>query len=70
MVSMDARPSTAPDAIAVRKWTVEVLISMMVLSMAAIGMRLLSRHIRNQKLWWDDWLCIVAMVSILLQDGM
>lgn len=57
----DAR--SAADAAAVRSWAVKVIISMAVLSAVAVLIRLLSRRIRHQKLWWDDWLCIISMVG-------
>lgn len=43
-------------------WTLQVVISMTVLALLSVGLRLLSRHIKVQKLWWDDWLILFSMV--------
>jgi hypothetical protein len=36
---------------------------MTVLATVAVGLRLLSRHIKAQKLWWDDYMIIFSLVS-------
>ncbi|KAK4165536.1 hypothetical protein QBC43DRAFT_234787 [Cladorrhinum sp. PSN259] len=42
-------------------WTVEVVTSMTVLAVVCVGLRLFSRHLKGQKLWWDDWLLIFSL---------
>ena len=54
-------PGFDPDNI--QPWTVRVISSMTVLAVLAVGMRLSSRHIMGQKLWWDDYMIIFSMVS-------
>lgn len=53
-------PGFDPDNI--QPWTVQVVASMTVLAVVAVGLRLVSRHIMGQKLWWDDWMIIFSMV--------
>lgn len=43
-------------------WTVQVVASMTVLAACCVGLRLLSRHLKGQKLWWDDYLIMFSMV--------
>lgn len=56
-------PGFDPDNI--QPWTVQVVASMTVLAVVAVGLRLVSRHIMGQKLWWDDWMIIFSMVRTL-----
>ncbi|KAJ9148526.1 Integral membrane protein [Pleurostoma richardsiae] len=48
-----------PDTI--QPWTVGVVVSMTVLALLSVGLRLLSRHLKAQQLWWDDWMIIFSM---------
>ncbi|KAL2261102.1 hypothetical protein VTK26DRAFT_4703 [Humicola hyalothermophila] len=43
-------------------WTVQVVASMTALATAAVMLRLLSRHIKGQELWWDDYMIIFSLV--------
>ena len=44
---------------------VGTVIALLILSLIAIGARLLGRFVGNTKLWWDDWLIMLAAVRIL-----
>lgn len=44
-------------------WAIRVIIGMTILSVVTVTVRIISRRMRRQKLWWDDWLCIISMVS-------
>lgn len=37
-----------------------------VISTIAVGLRLAARHQFRIKLWWDDYMCIVALVGMKL----
>ena len=50
----------------IRPWTVKVVVSMTVLALASTILRVVSRHLKAQKLWWDDWLLIFSMVRDLV----
>lgn len=43
-------------------WTVAVVTSVTVLAVVTIGLRLLSRRIKHQQLWWDDKMILFSMV--------
>ena len=43
-------------------WTVEVVVSVTVLATVTVILRVLSRHIKAQKLWWDDYMIIFSLV--------
>lgn len=49
----------------IQPWTVEVVVSMTVLALVSCGLRLYSRHLKAQKLWWDDYVILFSMVSYL-----
>ena len=34
------------------------------LSVIAVGARFLGRHVGGTKLWWDDWLVLLALVGV------
>lgn len=53
-------PGFDPDNL--QPWTVQVVSSMTVLALLAVGLRLVSRRIKAQKLWLDDWMIIFSMV--------
>lgn len=46
-----------------RRWLILVVSWMTTLAILSIGLRLLSRRIRKQKLWWDDYMIMFSMVS-------
>jgi integral membrane sensor domain MASE1 len=35
----------------------------LVVAVVALVLRFISRRITKQKVWYDDWLCVVAFVS-------
>ncbi|KAH8686414.1 hypothetical protein BGZ61DRAFT_454454 [Ilyonectria robusta] len=41
-------------------WTMQVVVSMTVLSLTSVALRLLSRHLKGQQLWWDDWVILFS----------
>ncbi|KAH7126037.1 hypothetical protein EDB81DRAFT_203112 [Dactylonectria macrodidyma] len=45
----------------IQPWTMQVVISMTVLALTCVGLRLVSRHLKGQKLWWDDWVLLFSM---------
>ena len=53
----------------IQPWTVEVIVSVTVLSAVAVALRLLSRHIKGQKLWWDDYMILFSLAWNLLVVG-
>ena len=54
----------------IQPWTVSVVVSMTILALVSVGLRLLSRHIKGQPLWWDDYMIVFSMVSDKEIDGM
>lgn len=46
----------------IQPWTVSVVVSMTILSLVSVALRLVSRRIKKQPLWWDDYMIIFAMV--------
>lgn len=61
MQSISARATPAENG--VRAWAIRVVTAMTIMSALTVAVRVISRRMRRQKLWWDDWLCIVSMVS-------
>lgn len=53
------------DPVNIQPWAYSVIATTTVLSLGITGLRLLSRRLRKQGLWWDDWLIIFAQVSLL-----
>ncbi|KAM0432971.1 hypothetical protein ACHAPT_004676 [Fusarium lateritium] len=53
----------------IQPWTVEVVVCMTVLALASVGLRLYSRHLKAQKLWWDDYAIIFSMAWNLIVVG-
>jgi len=47
----------------IQPWTVSVVVSMTILALASVALRLVSRRIKGQPLWWDDYMIIFSMVS-------
>ena len=48
----------------IQPWTVQVVTSVTVLAFVSVVLRIWSRHIKAQKLWWDDWMIIFSMVRL------
>ncbi|KAH7189533.1 uncharacterized protein B0J16DRAFT_303385 [Fusarium flagelliforme] len=53
----------------IQPWTVEVVVSMTVLALVSCVLRLYSRHLKAQKLWWDDYVILFAMAWNLVVVG-
>ena len=53
-------PGYDPDNL--QPWTVAVVTSVTVLATVAVALRLLSRYIKAQNLWWDDYMIIFSLV--------
>lgn len=53
-------PHYSPDGM--RKWIILCVSWMSVLSITAVSLRFYSRHLKRQKLWWDDYLIAFSMV--------
>lgn len=49
-----------------RTWALVVASVMSFLAATSIVLRLLSRRIRQQKLWWDDKLIMFSMVRVFV----
>jgi hypothetical protein len=49
-------------------WTVSVVAAMTVLEVVAVALRLLSRRLKGQGLWWDDYLIIFSLVCLWMHD--
>lgn len=45
-----------------QSWLVGVVVSMTILSVVFVVLRLVSRRMAQQKLWWDDWTILVSLV--------
>lgn len=43
---------------------IRVCIAMMCVSALGIVLRLAARRLAKQKLWWDDWIILVAFVVV------
>lgn len=50
------------DPVTIQPWLCRVIIAMTLLALFATGLRILSRHIKKQGLWWDDWMIIFSQV--------
>jgi len=46
----------------IQPWTVSVVVSMTILALLSVGLRLMSRRIKAQPLWWDDYMIVFSMV--------
>ncbi|GKU05286.1 unnamed protein product [Fusarium langsethiae] len=53
----------------IQPWTVEVVVSMTVLALVSCVLRLYSRHLKAQKLWWDDYVILFSMAWNLVVVG-
>jgi hypothetical protein len=43
-------------------WTLNVVVSMTILALLSVAVRLTSRRIKGQPLWYDDYMIIFSMV--------
>ncbi|KAI6348617.1 hypothetical protein MCOR25_010761 [Pyricularia grisea] len=50
----------------IRPWFVAVEVSVNVLAVVSVGMRLLSRRLKRQRLWWDDYTIIFSLIWNLM----
>ncbi|KAM0563171.1 hypothetical protein ACHAPJ_000887 [Fusarium lateritium] len=57
------------DKNSIQPWTVEVVVSMTVLALVSCALRLYSRHLKAQKLWWDDYVILFSMCWNLVVVG-
>jgi hypothetical protein len=46
----------------IQPWTVSVVVSVTILALISVALRLFSRRIKGQPLWWDDFMIIFSMV--------
>lgn len=46
----------------IQPWTVSVVVAMTILALVSVALRLLSRRIKGQPLWWDDYMIVFSMV--------
>ncbi|TLD18512.1 hypothetical protein PspLS_10259 [Pyricularia sp. CBS 133598] len=53
----------------IQPWIVGVEVSVNVLAVVAVGMRMFSRRIKRQRLWWDDYTIIFSLVWNLMVVG-
>lgn len=54
------------DQDSLQQWTIATVASVTVLAFVTVCLRLLARYERGQKLWWDDFMIIFSMVSLIL----
>lgn len=43
-------------------WSLQVVVSITTLALVAVGLRIWSRYLKGQALWWDDYMIIFSMV--------
>lgn len=55
---------------AMRKWMIATASWTTAVAICFVLLRLLSRHIRKQRLWWDDQLLLISMVSCMMAHSM
>lgn len=46
----------------IQPWIVAVEVTVNLLALVSVGLRLLSRRIKSQRLWWDDYTIMFSMV--------
>ncbi|KAK2041702.1 integral membrane protein [Colletotrichum somersetense] len=73
-MASNSGPSQLPglpgyDSENVQPWVVQVVVSVTVLALAAVGLRLYSRQVKGQKLWWDDYFIVWSMIWNLFVVG-
>ncbi|KAG6010805.1 hypothetical protein E4U21_004193 [Claviceps maximensis] len=57
------------DAANLQPWTVAVVVSMTLLALLAVFLRVVSRRLNHQALWWDDKMILFSMIWNLLVVG-
>ncbi|KAG5927994.1 hypothetical protein E4U42_001471 [Claviceps africana] len=57
------------DADNLQPWTVGVVVSMTILTLLTVGLRVVSRRLNRQALWWDDKMIIFSMIWHLFVVG-
>ncbi|KAF3768837.1 hypothetical protein M406DRAFT_239568, partial [Cryphonectria parasitica EP155] len=63
-------PSTSSDnSDGMRSWLIGVVSSVAILATLLVGLRLISRRLAHQNLWWDDWVILLSMCWNLLCVG-
>lgn len=65
-----AFPTSADDLPPLRPWLIAVVVSLAALSAVFVGLRLISRRLMQQNLWWDDWFIIMSMTCSLVSVGL
>ncbi|VUC20934.1 unnamed protein product [Clonostachys rosea] len=45
----------------IQPWILGTVISVTLLALVSVALRLIARRLKNQKLWWDDWMIILSM---------
>jgi hypothetical protein len=46
----------------IQPWTISVVVSVTILALVSVALRLFSRRVKGQPLWWDDFMIIFSMV--------
>lgn len=49
-----------------QSWLISVLAAMVILSTVAFTLRIVSRRVESQSLWWDDALILISTVRCAL----
>lgn len=64
-------PSTSDnDYPSLQPWLIGIASSMAAVSVVFVGLRLISRRLMQQKLWWDDWLIMMSVVCNLVSTSL
>lgn len=50
-------------------WSLQVVVSITTLALVAVGLRIWSRCLKGQALWWDDYMIIFSMAWALVTVG-
>lgn len=58
------------DRVTVQPWLERVLVAMALFGLGTTCLRVYSRHLNRQSLWWDDCLAIFGMARIPTQPGL
>lgn len=57
------------DADNLQSWTVAVVVSMTLLALFVVGLRVVSRRLNHQPLWWDDKMILFSMVRFFFSTS-
>ncbi|KAK1992845.1 integral membrane protein [Colletotrichum falcatum] len=73
-MASNSGPSQLPglpgyDSQNLQPWIVQVVVSVTVLAVVSVALRLYSRQVKGQQLWWDDYLIVWSMVWNLFVVG-